>query len=280
MESDAEHLKDERKRCDEKETIKVLVYDTEGGKTTRRFIEALTHHLTDFQFQDLNKPIEERNTLPIIAVVRHTSIRIKENLINIKRRLDQDNVKSQEEVIVIYFYVDGFEDGMLDQIQNISEEKQFAEIEWSANVFIASNLPIVKRFVEELRQAISQSMQTIEKLEFGTIPTLIFATGYQFDCLKRLEEKDAMKVFLVNITDLDTTSMATENQPIQQTISSDLSTDADEENKTEPLVENGNSLMAYQHYGKIWEVVHYNGEFLERRHFFESVKSFGRTNPT
>lgn len=118
--------KEETKRSVEKEKIKVLVYDTEKGETSRCFIAALNRQLGVFEFQDFYAANdEEKDTLSIIAVVRHASIRVKETLKEVEVQLEKEKVKDLERVFVIYFYVNKSDEGFEHKITQISESGQF-----------------------------------------------------------------------------------------------------------------------------------------------------------
>ncbi|XP_060603208.1 uncharacterized protein LOC132756217 [Ruditapes philippinarum] len=104
---------------------KVLVYDTEEGETTRCFIEALKRQLGVFELQDFHAASdEEKDTLSIIAVVRHTSIRMAEILREVKEQFDKENVKDLKRVFVACIYGNRRDEPYFEMIEEISETGQ------------------------------------------------------------------------------------------------------------------------------------------------------------
>lgn len=101
---------DKKRKRFEEDGSKVLIYDYEAGDTTHRFVDALKNLLPEFELNNFHDADDEKkDTLPIIAVVRYTSIRTDECLRQIIERLDKDDVKDMKRVIIIYFCMNGSE---------------------------------------------------------------------------------------------------------------------------------------------------------------------------
>ncbi|XP_060559386.1 uncharacterized protein LOC132719609, partial [Ruditapes philippinarum] len=106
----------------------VLIYDAEYGDHTKVFTERLKFYLLKCniivkQFDDCND--DEKDSLCIIAVVRHTSPRIEECLNETKINLNKDNVTDLQRVIVTYFYMYGPDEDTSYKIETISKSGMF-----------------------------------------------------------------------------------------------------------------------------------------------------------